>query len=235
MPDHRLVALLGVIALHALALWAGLTASPTRTHPIDIDSSLVTVALLPSSAASQPTPAVPRPVTRPAASPKREMPAKPTPPRNTLPNPSPAPTPTPLPAPAPLISEQPAETAPPDSANSVADPAPLPKSSLATKSEAAADAAPDTPPEFSAAYLNNPAPPYPARAQRMRQQGTVQLRVHVNADGSPIEVQLFASSGVPSLDEAAMSAVRRWRFVPAKRGNAPVSAWVKVPVAFKLD
>ena len=37
------------------------------------------------------------------------------------------------------------------------------------------------------------------------------------------------------LDEAARNAVQRWKFVPARRGDEPVSAWVIVPISFVLE
>jgi protein TonB len=36
------------------------------------------------------------------------------------------------------------------------------------------------------------------------------------------------------LDEAALVTVKKWRFVPARRGGEAVSAWVVVPIAFSL-
>jgi protein TonB len=48
-------------------------------------------------------------------------------------------------------------------------------------------------------------------------------------------VQVRDSSGHPRLDEAARRAVQTWRFVPAKRGEEPVAAWVLVPVSFRLE
>jgi protein TonB len=47
-------------------------------------------------------------------------------------------------------------------------------------------------------------------------------------------VELRESSGHPRLDDAAAAAVRRWRFVPARRGEQPVGAWVLVPISFNL-
>ena len=86
-----------------------------------------------------------------------------------------------------------------------------------------------------AAYLNNPAPGYPDAARRQRQEGTVSLRVLVSASGQASQVLIAGSSGVSSLDEAAQRAVRRWRFKPAHQNGRPISAWVRVPVRFKLD
>jgi len=53
-------------------------------------------------------------------------------------------------------------------------------------------------------------------------------------NGTPGEVQLAESSGSASLDEAALAALRRWRFQPALRDGQPVLAWVTVPVIFSL-
>jgi periplasmic protein TonB len=36
------------------------------------------------------------------------------------------------------------------------------------------------------------------------------------------------------LDRSALSAVRRWRFEPARRGAQPIETWVQVPVRFEL-
>jgi len=62
----------------------------------------------------------------------------------------------------------------------------------------------------------------------------VQLRVRVLADGKPDTVELVKSSGKDALDEAAVAAVKRWTFVPAKRGDQAVVSSVIVPVTFKL-
>lgn len=89
-------------------------------------------------------------------------------------------------------------------------------------------------PIFDAAFLNNSAPAYPAFAQRRGQQGMVLLRVKVSIEGKAEEVELNQSSGFKLLDEVAQDTVKKWRFVPAKRGNTHISAWVIVPVEFKL-
>jgi periplasmic protein TonB len=90
------------------------------------------------------------------------------------------------------------------------------------------------PPRFDAAYLDNPAPTYPALSRRAREEGRVVLRVLVSADGRAQTIEIARSSGSERLDEAAIDAVRRWRFVPARRGDANVAAQVQVPVAFSL-
>jgi protein TonB len=112
-------------------------------------------------------------------------------------------------------------------------------------------AAPDTPPGveesaradahdeyieplYTAAYLNNPPPAYPLAARRRGIQGTAIIRAEVLESGDCRQAGLKKSSGNPMLDRAALDAVRKWRFVPARRGSQTLVAWVEVPITFKL-
>ena len=69
----------------------------------------------------------------------------------------------------------------------------------------------------------------------MGEQGKVLLHVFVNAAGNPEKVEIRTSSGHARLDQAAREAVQRWKFVPARQGDEPVSAWVLVPISFVLE
>jgi len=89
-------------------------------------------------------------------------------------------------------------------------------------------------PRFDAAYLDNPAPAYPALSRRLREEGLVMLRVFVDAGGRASQVQIKVSSGSPRLDQAAQDAVSHWKFVPAQRGSEAVGAWALVPIVFNL-
>jgi len=89
-------------------------------------------------------------------------------------------------------------------------------------------------PVFDAAYLKNPKPPYPLLARRMKLEGTVILQVLVSSAGKPEIVRLGKSSGSSVLDQAAITAVQSWSFMPAREGNDPISAWVDVPLRFRL-
>jgi protein TonB len=91
------------------------------------------------------------------------------------------------------------------------------------------------PPRFDALYLQNPEPEYPSLSRRLGEEGRVLLRVLVNAEGLPEQVELRQSSGHPRLDQAALGTVRRWRFTPARRGSERLAAWVLVPLSFRLD
>jgi len=90
------------------------------------------------------------------------------------------------------------------------------------------------PPQFNADYLNNPKPAYPALSIRLREQGTVLVRVLVDEQGLPARVELRTSSGHERLDSVALETVRRWKFVPARSGNQAVSGWVLIPLSFSL-
>ena len=89
-------------------------------------------------------------------------------------------------------------------------------------------------PLFDADYLHNPKPTYPLIARRLRLEGTTVVRVLVSPAGKAEIVRLETSSGSNILDQAALSAVQGWSFVPARQGNQPVSAWVDVPIRFRL-
>lgn len=91
------------------------------------------------------------------------------------------------------------------------------------------------PPKFGVAYLQNPQPEYPRMSKRLGEEGRVLLHVLVDPQGSPAEVALKKTSGHERLDEAAIAAVKAWRFVPAKKNNVAMSAYVDVPVKFSLQ
>jgi periplasmic protein TonB len=101
--------------------------------------------------------------------------------------------------------------------------------------QVAAEPAPVEPPRADLAYLDNPAPRYPALSRRQGEQGRVLLRVRVNAAGGVEAVEVRASSGFERLDAAALEAVRHWRFVPARRGREALEGWALVPIDFHLD
>lgn len=79
-------------------------------------------------------------------------------------------------------------------------------------------------------------PPYPPRAARRGEEGTVMLRVDIGADGVPYAVAIEQGSGSTLLDRAARQHVlAKWRFHPAMLDGRPVAATARVPIAFSLD
>lgn len=91
------------------------------------------------------------------------------------------------------------------------------------------------PPRVDASHLDNPDPEYPPRSQRLGEEGQVLLDVHILSDGSVKEAHVRTSSGFPRLDEAALVAVRHWRYVPAKQGRKPIAYWYVQPIVFSLS
>lgn len=91
-----------------------------------------------------------------------------------------------------------------------------------------------TAPVFDAAYLQNPQPPYPLSARRRGIEGKVLLRAEIRPDGISSRVEVKKSSGWEILDQAALQAVQGWRFSPARRGNEAITAWVEIPINFRL-
>jgi periplasmic protein TonB len=86
----------------------------------------------------------------------------------------------------------------------------------------------------SAGYLNNPKPHYPGIARSRHWEGLVYLRVYVSPGGLCEKLNVQRSSGHDELDESALQAVRKWKFVPGTRGGTPVASWVTVPIEFTL-
>lgn len=92
----------------------------------------------------------------------------------------------------------------------------------------------ETPVYWKLELVDMKPPIYPPRCLRMGIEGRVKVRVLVGENGRPQEVALGLSSGDAALDQAAMDAVREWRFEPARRNGVPVRAWAIVPVEFQL-
>lgn len=136
----------------------------------------------------------------------------------------------PKPLPQMIVAQTPAPAvmvAPPPEPVPVEEPPPPPPAPPAPP-------APIIPPNFVAAYLDNPAPAYPIASKRMGESGKVMLRVLVNPEGRAETVDVQTSSGYARLDRAAVEAVRKWKFVPAKQGDRSLAAWVLVPLNFEL-
>ncbi len=85
---------------------------------------------------------------------------------------------------------------------------------------------------------HNKPPVYPAEARRRGVQGEVILLVTVDARGHVSKVDILKSAGLTALhrqlDRAAIAAICKWRYAPAKRDGVPVGAKIKVPVEFQL-
>lgn len=79
-----------------------------------------------------------------------------------------------------------------------------------------------------------PPPQYPDMAAQAGVEGTVTLWVYVSSDGSVADVRLYNSSGVNSLDQAALSAAWNTRWTPAQNNGIPVGVWTTLMYNFVL-
>lgn len=216
MGKERTTNWLPAVALVSLAhagAWYGLSNLDADIQP-PTPLPVVEVALL-----APPPPPQPKVVPQPPEPPKPEP--RPKIQRQAEPLPHPLPTPQPEPTHEPVAVAAPVAPTPP---------APAPEAPAKHAPEPVVEA-----PRFNAAYLNNPPPPYPLAARRRGIEGRVMVRAEVQADGSCSRVEMKASSGSELLDQAALEAVRKWRFVPARKGSQVIMAWVEVPITFKLE
>lgn len=181
----------------------------------------------------------------PATPPKQQKPAlKPKPkivkrikakPKAVLSTNTPTPTATTAPAEAPEKTTSQAAAKPPSAPAAVPAIHAVQQPSSAFSSHTANAPQPLILPNLNADYLDNPAPRYPEEARERGEQGKVLVRALINADGTVAELAMKRSSGFPDLDRSALETVKKWRFVPARRGAASVSAWVVVPISFTLE
>ena len=77
-------------------------------------------------------------------------------------------------------------------------------------------------------------PVYPEIAQEAGIEGVIVVQAFIDEKGRVKETQIL--KGVPNtgLDEAAMDAIRKTRFKPAKQRERAVGVWISIPVNFRL-
>ena len=219
MPVSRNVAIAGgVVAFHVLALWALQSGLLMRAAEIVVPAEILTRFVDPPAPKVQPQP--PAPPAQPAALKKAVAKAQvwPAPQPPAIADPTPAPT---APAEATTLQRSPATVAAP----------------VAAAPPATATAAPVAVqlPSSDADYLQNPKPPYPPLSRRLNEQGKTVVRVFIGADGLPQRSEIFRSSGYERLDQAAITTVMRWRFVPGKRDGVAEAMWFNVPINWLLE
>lgn len=83
-------------------------------------------------------------------------------------------------------------------------------------------------------YRKNTPPVYPIKAVVNKIQGLVYLIVDIEPNGTPSNVVLHKTSGSHLLDKAAVDAVWRWEFEPAKEGDRYVKSRTRIPIRFEL-
>jgi protein TonB len=210
------LALLGVsLAIHAWLVHIHLArVEPARVDLVQASSTEILLV--------EETPPLPEPTPEPTS--------EPTPPP---PEPTPEPTPEEIvtaekspeiaePTPAPTPVPTPGSTPTPK-------PTPKPEPRAAKPKPAAAVNIPKP------VVIQNTPPSYPDLARRNGWEGRVMIRVEVSAEGRPLSTAIAKSSGFGVLDQAALRAVKSWRFQPRTVAGIPSAGSVEVPVNFSLN
>lgn len=83
-------------------------------------------------------------------------------------------------------------------------------------------------------YLNNPPPKYPNESRRRHEEGVVLISAAIDSSGRVKSLDISKSSGFSLLDESAISAVRNWKFKPARFAGIAIDSSVEIPVRFSL-
>ena len=81
--------------------------------------------------------------------------------------------------------------------------------------------------------IHDVAPQYPPEAGRARIEGAVVLMAVIGKDGSVQDVQV--ESGLPMLAQAAVDAVRQWRYRPYLLNGEPVEVASRITINFTLS
>lgn len=81
-----------------------------------------------------------------------------------------------------------------------------------------------------------PRPLYPPIERRQGREGRVMLALFVDDSGRVSQTGVRESSGSEAFDQAALNAVKRWRFTPARdRDGRALSRWCTVRILFQMD
>ena len=215
---------LGVVALHVGLIWGLQSGLLLRTAqlivPVEVLAQLIE---MPEPRPEPAPPAPPAPPVRPVTpSVQKKVVPKPVARPQAQPLAIANPTPSPNAPSGSLVPDLPATPAPVVAAAPAAPPAPPAPPVVQL-------------PSSNADYLQNPKPAYPPLSKRLGEQGKVVVRVLIGADGVPQKAELRQSSGFDRLDQAALGTVLKWRYVPARRGDTPISYWYVQPITFALD
>ena len=79
-----------------------------------------------------------------------------------------------------------------------------------------------------------PKPIYPKNAKRAEKEGKVMLQATIGIDGIPKDIVAVTKLGF-GFEEAAIAALKKWKFIPAKKKGKDVELRINIPIEFKLE
>ncbi|WP_346079714.1 energy transducer TonB [Gibbsiella dentisursi] len=243
------LAIAAVVLVHFVLIGAAITHT-TQYRPLDIinpaEQSSVQVTMVempqpeppPAPQAATETPALltaensEREVAQSEEAPPEPTPVAPPVPPKPKPKPKPTPKVEPKPKPVREVTRPVSEEKPLPVQNArVADKAAL---QATAKGEMLKSAPNATPKMVSTIGCMVPAPDYPRKAKRLRQEGEVLIRLAINANGSLGRGEIARSSGYQDLDQAALAAVSGIRCNPYLENGQAISVMTIQPITFKL-
>lgn len=237
---QRVGVAMGVLALHVGAVALLWHAAPEPV--LMAESAPISVTLI----SEEPQTQAVRPPVAPAApaKPVPVVPPRPSPPPPRLTPPllaAPRPAATqdmqvPVTPPAPPAPAAPAEVSP---APQAAPTAPVGPTGPVTAAPAAAGGRaalqPKVLPSSAVRYLVEPVLSYPRVSRQLGEKGVVRLKVLVDEQGRPRDIEVDRSSSYPRLDQQAVQAMRNARFQPHLEDGQARSVWVIAPLTFNLE
>jgi protein TonB len=84
------------------------------------------------------------------------------------------------------------------------------------------------------AFLHKEMPVYPMMARKLGKEGKVVLKLTIDENGNLLDVEVMDKAGY-GLTEAALEAVRKSTFLPAKKDGKPIPSRALLPIRFRLE
>jgi protein TonB len=88
--------------------------------------------------------------------------------------------------------------------------------------------------EVAPRFLRREIPIYPLMARRLGKEGKVFLRLSIDEKGNLLSVEVIEKAGY-GFTEAAVEAVRKSTFLPAKKDGKPIASRALLPIRFQLE
>ncbi|AIY40990.1 Ferric siderophore transport system [Collimonas arenae] len=211
-PTRKLVGFSVVLLMHIVVVYALVTGLARKVVEV-IQEPVITTII---------------PEIKPPPPPPPEKPASP-PPKSA------APPPPYVPPPEVKVQPQPQENVIAAVTNVKPPTNELP-TSVAQPAPAAVPQAPAGPAHTSARVTGNcEKPEYPRTSLRNEEQGTVNVKLIIGADGSVVDATIEKSSGFKELDRATLKAWSLCHFTPAMADGQPVQSATRMEYVWKME
>ncbi len=78
------------------------------------------------------------------------------------------------------------------------------------------------------------APEYPSELRRDGVSGVVTVKCTIDVQGNVTEPEVEKSTN-PAFDQPAITALKKWKFKPAKQDGAPIAIKISIPIKFVFE